>query len=132
MIPTAPPIALDRLPNKTAHVISAAGHYRASLPALVAQRSVPKNGGHFEVHCSGVIAKSLKQIQKQAKQEGPGEQVLAAIQSIWHELSHDPTEFGEPLYHLPALQLQVQHGAAGPLLVYFAVMSTDRMFSSNW
>ncbi len=79
------------------------------------------NGGRFEVHCSGFIAKSLKQLQKRAKAQGRGEQVLSAIRSIWRRLSNDPLEFGEPLYRLPALQLQVRHGAIGPLLVYFAV-----------
>ncbi len=68
-----------------------------------------------------MIARSLKQIQKHAKEQGRGESVLSAIRSIWHRLSLNPVEFGEPLYGLPALRLQVRHGAIGPLLVYFAV-----------
>jgi hypothetical protein len=80
-----------------------------------------QNGGRFEVHCSGIIAKSLEQIQKRAKAQGRGEQVLSAVRTMLHRLSNDPLEFGEPLYRLPSLQLQVQHGAVGPLLVYFGV-----------
>jgi hypothetical protein len=80
-----------------------------------------RNGGRFEVHCSGAVARHLKQIQKQAKQEGRGEAVLAAIRHIWRRLAVDPTELGEPLYHLPALRLEVRHGAVGPLLIHFAV-----------
>jgi len=79
------------------------------------------NGGQYEVHGSGMIARTLKQIQKRAKEEGRGEQVLSAMRRIWHQLSFAPLEFGEPLYRLPALRLQVRHGAIGPLLIYFAV-----------
>ena len=79
------------------------------------------NGGIYHVHCSGVIFRTFKQIQKQAKDEGRGEQVLSAMRRIWHQLSYYPNEFGEPLYGLPGLGLQVRHAAAGPLLIYFAV-----------
>jgi hypothetical protein len=79
------------------------------------------DGGRYEVHCSGLIARRLKQIQKRAKIQGRGEQVLSAIRQIWHRLSYEPLEYGEPLYHLPALRLQVRHGATGPLLIDFAV-----------
>jgi hypothetical protein len=80
-----------------------------------------RDGGRYEVHCSGLIARSLKAIQRRAKEQGRGEAVLSAIRSIWYRLSFDPVEFGEPLYHLPALRLQVRHGAMGPLLIYFGV-----------
>jgi hypothetical protein len=80
----------------------------------------PGNAGSYEVSCSGVIGRSLK-IQKQAKAQGRGEAALSAIRTIWHRLSIEPTDFGEPLYRLPALRLQVRHGANGPLLIYFAV-----------
>ncbi len=79
------------------------------------------NGGRFEVRCSRLIAKRLQQIQSRAKTQGRGAQVLSAIRAIYHRLSSDPLEFGEPLYRLPALRLQVRHGVAGPLLIYFAV-----------
>jgi hypothetical protein len=46
-----------------------------------------KNGGHFEVHCSGANARALKQIQKRAKKEGRGEEVLAAITHLLHRLA---------------------------------------------
>jgi hypothetical protein len=80
-----------------------------------------RNGERYEVHCSGVNARSLKEVQKRAKEQGRGESVLSAIRSIWQRLSFHPVEFGEPLYRLPALRLQVRHGAIGPLLIYFAV-----------
>ena len=79
------------------------------------------NGGGYHVHCSGVIFKTFQQIQKQAKGQSRGEQVLSAMRQIWQQLSYDPNDFGEPLYRLPALWLNVRHAAVGPLLIYFAV-----------
>lgn len=79
------------------------------------------NGGRFEVHCSRMVARSLKQIQKRAKKQGRGEQVLSAIRRIWNRLSYDPDQFGELLYHLPALRLQIRHGSVSPLLIYYGV-----------
>jgi hypothetical protein len=79
------------------------------------------NGGRFEVHCSKANAEHLIQIQKQAKEQGRGEEVLSAIRSIWHRLSFEADEFGEPLYRLPGLRIQVRQGAIGPLLIYFGV-----------
>jgi hypothetical protein len=67
------------------------------------------------------MLETFKRIQKQAKDEGRGEQVLSAMRSMWHQLSYAPDEFGEPLYRLSGLRLQVRHGAVGPLLFYFAV-----------
>ncbi|HEV2947167.1 MAG TPA: hypothetical protein VGX70_07310 [Gemmataceae bacterium] len=79
------------------------------------------NGGTFQVHCSGLLAERFKQIQKQAKEEGRGEEVLSATRRVLHQLSYDPVEFGEPLYRLPALQLSVRHAAIGPVVIHFAV-----------
>ena len=73
------------------------------------------------MHCSKAIAKHLVELQKQAKEQGRGEDLLSAIREILRRLSNDPFEFGEPLYRLPALRLQVRHGAVGPLLIYFAI-----------
>ena len=79
------------------------------------------NGARYQVDCSGAIVRRLEQIQKQAKEEGRGEQVLDAIRHILHRLTHEAAEFGEPLYHLPTLHLQIRHAAKGPLVMHFAV-----------
>ncbi len=63
----------------------------------------------------------FKQIQKQAKEEGRGEEVLSATRRVLHHLSYDPIEFGEPLYRLPALYLTVHHAAVGPVVIHFAI-----------
>jgi hypothetical protein len=36
-------------------------------------------------------------------------------------LREDPADFGEPIYHLPALQLQVRCAVIPPLGIHFAV-----------
>jgi hypothetical protein len=80
-----------------------------------------RNGGRYSVYCSAVIARRLKQIHKRAIEQGRGEAVLSAVRAVWHELSYDPVEFGEPLYRLPALQVQIRLGFLGPLLIDYAV-----------
>jgi hypothetical protein len=79
------------------------------------------NGGPYEVHCSGAIVQKLRDIQRQATEEGRGEAVLAAIRHILQRLQQDPKEFGEPLYRLSALRMQICHGGVGPLFIDFAV-----------
>ena len=79
------------------------------------------NGGSYEVHCSAAIIQKLRDIQQQASEEGRGEAVLAAIRQILTKLQHNPLEFGEVLYRLPALRMHVCHGAIRPLFIDFAV-----------
>lgn len=67
------------------------------------------------------MAKLLRQIQKQASREGRGEAVLKAFRQIVHRLRHDPFGLGEPLFHLPALRLQVRCVVVRPLVIDFAV-----------
>lgn len=76
-----------------------------------------KNGPGYQVHLSGVIAKSLRGIQTRANLLGRGKEVLSTFKAIVHRLEHDPFDFGEPLYRLPALRLQVRHGALRSLFV---------------
>ncbi len=79
------------------------------------------NGGPFEVHASGVILQAFKQVQGQASFQGRGAEVLRAIREMHHRLIHDPLGFGEPLYRLPALRMQIRSGVIGPLGVFFGV-----------
>jgi len=78
----------------------------------------------FEVHCSGTVAKRLRDIQLAAS---PSErkQIAAAFQTIVQKLKRDPNGVGEPLYRLPELRLQVRTVVLGPLAITFAV-SEDR------
>jgi hypothetical protein len=83
------------------------------------------NGGRFKVHCSPVIARAFRDLQRQASESGRGERVLAAFREILEWLKRDASNAGEPLYRLPALRLQVRTCVIGPLVVDFAV-SEDR------
>jgi hypothetical protein len=47
--------------------------------------------------------------------------ILDAIRQILKRLQQDPMDFGEPLYRLPALRMQICHGAVGPLFIDFAI-----------
>jgi len=75
----------------------------------------------YGVHLSGVIAKRLRQLQRRATLEGRGKAAVTAFRQIIERLEHDPFDFGEALYRLPALRMQVRHGGIGPMFIDFAV-----------
>lgn len=75
----------------------------------------------FQVHGSAVIAQSLVTIQRQAKREGRGEDVLAAFRHITERLQTDPLNCGEPLYRLPALRMLIRSVAVRPLVIDYGV-----------
>jgi len=80
------------------------------------------NGGpRYTVHGSGKIAQSIKGLQHRAKQQGRGEQVLAALKQIYRRLCENPLNLGEPLYRLTALGLEVRTCVIRPVNVDFAV-----------
>ena len=81
----------------------------------------PAQEGSWEVHCSGIVAATIRRVQRQAKSEGRGEQAIRAMERIGWRLTMDPQHFGEPLYRLPALQMQVRHAVVRPLAVDFGV-----------
>ena len=80
------------------------------------------NGETYSIRCSGVIAEAFRMVQRQAEQEQRGEEVLAAIRVMHLRLKHNPLEFGEPLYHLPAVRMQVRSGVIGPLAIHYGVL----------
>src|SRR5437016_2450565 len=82
---------------------------------------VEDNGGPYEVHCSGVIAKSLRKIQRQASHEGRGDEVIAIFRQTLERLKREPGRFGEPLYRLPVLRMEVRAVVVLPLVVHFAL-----------
>jgi hypothetical protein len=80
------------------------------------------NGEHpFQLEISEVIAEVIRGLQRQAKQEGRGEAFLLAVKKMVKRLHRNPTNFGEPLYRLPVLRMQVRCGIIRPLSVDFAV-----------
>lgn len=79
------------------------------------------NGGSFHIHASKKVGLAFERLYKRAKAEGRAEAFMAAAREIADRLRHEASDFGEPLYRLPALQLEVRHAAVGPLLIYFGV-----------
>ena len=51
--------------------------------------------------------------------------MVDAFRQVVRQLRQNPTQFGEPLYRLPALRMQVYTAVVRPLAIDFAVC-TDR------
>jgi hypothetical protein len=81
----------------------------------------PNGERGYRVHFSAVIAAELKRLQRRAKQEGRGKELLAALAQLYQQLRQDPNGVGEPLYRLPSLRLIVRTVIVRPLTVDFAV-----------
>lgn len=77
--------------------------------------------GHFQVLCSKAVARSLRALQRRASQQGRGKAVLAAFRRVVGMLRRNPTSVGEPLFHLPALRMQIRCVVIGPLVLDFAI-----------
>ena len=81
----------------------------------------PVNGGQrFEVHCSVAVAKEFHELQRRASPQRR-KRIAAAFQEIVRRLQENPNKFGERLYRLPNLRMQVRTGVVGPLGVIFGV-----------
>jgi hypothetical protein len=86
----------------------------------------PKNGGlHHDVYCSGAVAKSIRDVQKQALKQGRGQAMLDAFRQAVQRLHSNPRDFGEALFRLPALRMEVYTAVVRPITIDFAVC-TDR------
>jgi hypothetical protein len=82
---------------------------------------------HLKVSMSQEVANNLKQILKKAASAGIQEEFVGALRAIHERLQHDPEEFGEQLYFLKALGLQVRTGAIWPLSVTYGVNVLGRL-----
>lgn len=79
----------------------------------------------YDVHISGDLTDLFIQLQERATLVGRGAHVLAAMREIVRRVSERPFEFGEPLYRLPVMRIQVRQGVILPLCVDYGV-SEDR------
>jgi hypothetical protein len=78
-------------------------------------------GGPYSVSMSAKTRETLKVLHRQAIQNGTGHQFLSAFRRIVERLRNDPQVFGEPLYQLAALQLQIRQAVILPLVIEYAV-----------
>ena len=76
------------------------------------------NGQRYEVHCSGAVAKSFKQLQIGAS-PALRKQIAVAFETIVAKLQVSAHEVGEELYRLPALKMQIRAVVVPPLSVVF-------------
>ena len=83
------------------------------------------NGSPFKVIAPGTVRASLKQLQREAAERGIGPAALSAIKTIYNWLRYEPLAFGEPLFHLYKLKLQVRTGVIWPLAIDYAVHQVE-------
>jgi hypothetical protein len=79
------------------------------------------SGPPYKVEFSPRTSGPFKDLLRTAVRLGIGKKTFAAAKSIVQRLENAPTEFGEPLYRLPALKLHVYVGIVPPLVVHYAV-----------
>jgi len=84
-------------------------------------RSSPNGDQLFQLEISAAIAEALRQLQRRASREGRGKAFLLALRKMVDRLRSDPSEFGEPLYRLSGLRMQIRCAVIRPLGVYFGV-----------
>jgi hypothetical protein len=72
-------------------------------------------GARYELYCSGAVAKSIREVQEQASRQGRGQAMLDAFRKAIELLQQAPLDFGEPLFRLPALRMQVCTAVIRPI-----------------
>ena len=85
--------------------------------------SSPNGEGYpsYKVHNSQAISNEFKKLQRRATRQGRGEEFLQAAHEAYERMSQGPLNFGEPLYRLPAMRLQIRCAVVPPLVFHFAV-----------
>jgi hypothetical protein len=82
----------------------------------------PGNGRRlYQISFSEVISAEIRRLQRRASRQGRGEDYLQALRAAVDRLHHDPNEFGEPLFRLPVLRIQVRCAIIRPLYIDFGV-----------
>jgi len=77
--------------------------------------SAGASGEEFEVHNSASIARAFVRLQRRAAREGRGVEVLEAAKEMYERIRTSAREFGEPLYRLPALRMEIRCAVIRPL-----------------
>jgi hypothetical protein len=75
----------------------------------------------YQLSISGAVAGAIRYLMRRAAREGRGTEFLLALRRVIEQLRHNPSGFGEPLYRLPALRMQVRSAVVRPLWVDFGV-----------
>lgn len=83
--------------------------------------SPDRNAFRYTVDMSMAVYSQGQTLHYEAAQQGRGMEFIHAYEEAIRHLKIDPLEFGEPLYHLQKLNLQIRHGAISPLVVTYGV-----------
>lgn len=75
----------------------------------------------YSISMSKVQRAKLKQLHQEQDALGLGQQFLSAYRTIVRRLQTDPKVFGEALYRLPALQLELHQAIVAKIVVDYAV-----------
>ncbi len=79
------------------------------------------NGFFYEIIVSQPIKQRIKEFHQQAILNGKGHEFLNSLRIIHRRLQQDPTNFGEPVYRLPALRLLIYHVIVSRVVVDYGV-----------
>jgi hypothetical protein len=83
-----------------------------------------ESNGHpprFSVELTGLARAQLRAIGRHAKYTGTAGEVAEAFGRILHRLSRDPRGFGEPMYRLKVMRMDVFNGTVRPLYIEYGV-----------
>jgi hypothetical protein len=85
--------------------------------------TTPSGNGQpaYVVSFVGRTTELIRELQLQAAFEGRGDAFAQALAAVIRRLKSKPRTFGEPVYRLPALRLQVRLASIAPVVVYFGV-----------
>ena len=75
----------------------------------------------FRVEMTGPAETDFESTLDAAAAAGVGRAVVDAIGQIWRRLEHGPRDFGEPMYHLRAMKMEVRKAAIAPIYVEYGV-----------
>jgi len=75
----------------------------------------------FHVSAIGPASEAYRDIQRRAELAGGSDRVEAVFREIVRRLKYDPREFGEPMYELRVMHMQVRKAAIDPLYVEYGV-----------
>jgi hypothetical protein len=82
-----------------------------------------ESNGHarYKVVPVATVKTDLRRFYKQQLEEGQGAAFLDILRRVYEKLRTKPHDFGEALYHLPALKLLVHQGVISRLVVTYGV-----------
>lgn len=81
----------------------------------------------YYVDASAEMSKRIKHLHQLAIEQDRGELFISSFKEIYSRLHANPFEFGEPLYTLPMLRLEVRTASILPVVVTYGVSKDSPM-----